>query len=349
MEKQTFQSLPKRIVYFDYLRVLATFSVIILHISAQNWYIVDVNEASWQIFNFYDSMVRWSVPIFIMISGALFLNKRMHMKEIYNKYILRMFCSFIVWAVIYAFSEKGDVVALMLRGHYHMWFIPTIIGLYLCIPFMYPIVQNEKLTKYFLLLAFIFAFAIPQIITLANDFIGEIIIKEVSAFKRSVGNMNINMVLGYTSYFLLGHYLNKTDLNKKQRIIIYILGIFGFVLTICLNLTVALKKQKPCSNYYGNFTVNVLFESVAVFTWFKYHEFFSTKIHLFALKLSKYSFGVYLVHPLIIERLNRCYGLNTLSFHPGISVVCIGVIVFICSFLVSDILNHVPIIKDYIV
>ena len=74
----------QRTIYFDYLRVLATFAVMILHISAQNWGACDVQSFDWQVFNFFDSIVRWSVPIFVMISGALFLNRDIPLKKIYT-------------------------------------------------------------------------------------------------------------------------------------------------------------------------------------------------------------------------------------------------------------------------
>ena len=65
-----------RILYFDFLRIFATLAVMVLHVAAQNWYGTSVPSFEWQTFNFFDSIVRWGVPIFVMISGALFLNKR---------------------------------------------------------------------------------------------------------------------------------------------------------------------------------------------------------------------------------------------------------------------------------
>lgn len=77
----------KRTIYFDYLRVMATLAVIMLHMSAQNWYVSDVNGYNWQVFNLYDSIVRWGVPVFVMISGALFLKKGIVFKSnIYKIY-----------------------------------------------------------------------------------------------------------------------------------------------------------------------------------------------------------------------------------------------------------------------
>ena len=67
------QTQPQRIAYFDVLRILATFAVIVLHLSAQHWADTDVYSRAWQAFNLYDSAVRWAVPVFVMISGSVSL------------------------------------------------------------------------------------------------------------------------------------------------------------------------------------------------------------------------------------------------------------------------------------
>ncbi len=341
-----------RTVYFDYLRVIATFAVIILHTAASNWYTTDVNGLQWQIFNFFDSVVRWGVPIFVMISGSLFLSRDIPIKKMYSKYIMRMIISFVVWTNIYALFVEGSIInkiSSVVQGHYHMWFILMIVGIYMCMPFIKPIVQNDNRIKYYLLLSFVFAFVIPEGMILTEDFGNEILIKGVNAINRDVGDMNMHMVLGYVGYFVLGYYLNKVSLNKKQRGIIYILGLCGGAFTVGMDLTIALRTQTYCNNYYGNFTVNVLFEAVAVHTWFKYKKYENDKVNLFFQRLSKYCFGVYLIHPLIIEQLNIRFGLNTLSFNPVAAVICIGCIVFVVSLGLSTVLNHIPVIKTYMV
>ena len=76
---------PQRIAYFDVLRILATFAVIVLHLSAQHWADTDVYSRAWQAFNLYDSAVRWAVPVFVMISGALFLSGSQSIGHILKK------------------------------------------------------------------------------------------------------------------------------------------------------------------------------------------------------------------------------------------------------------------------
>lgn len=230
-----------------------------------------------------------------------------------------------------------------------MWFIPMIIGLYICLPFIKPIAKNDSICRYYLIMTFCFAFVIPQIVTLTHDFGSDLMIDRVTAVQAGVNNMNMHIVMGYAGYFILGYYLCKVNFSKWQRGIVYLLGVAGFALTIFLDLIVALKTQKCCSNYYGNFNVNILLESVAVFTWFRYKKFDREKWNAFVQKLAKYSFGAYLVHAFVISELDNQFKINTLSFNPAFSVICIGVMVFAISFSVSAVLNQIPIVRKYMV
>lgn len=339
-----------RIAYFDYLRVLATIAVIFLHVSAQNWYSTDVNGLEWQTFNIYDSLSRWGVPVFLMISGGLFLEKEITIKKIYSKYILRMVIAFLVWSFIYSlFSTNitiSERIILVFSGHYHMWFILMIIGIYMCLPIINTFAKNHKILKYYLLLSIIFAFMIPQLSTLINDFGNERLIKYNSAFNNILNNMKMSLVLGYVSYFVLGYYIKKIDFTKKQRISIYMLGIVGAIATIVLDLIVAIKTQKYCSHYYGSFNFTVMVQAVALFILFKQFKFKPTK---FIITLSKYSFGAYLAHVLVINQLDSLFGLNTLSFNPILSVTCISLITAVISYSLSALIHQIPILKKYIV
>lgn len=73
VKTNTVTNTTEHLVNYDYLRVLATFAVILLHVAASKWNYADVNGLEWQTYNFYDSIVRWAVPFFVMISGSLFL------------------------------------------------------------------------------------------------------------------------------------------------------------------------------------------------------------------------------------------------------------------------------------
>jgi len=62
----------ERIAYLDALRIFAMFMVIMLHTAADQWWLVfSVNRNDWEVLNFYNSVVRFAVPIFAMISGGI--------------------------------------------------------------------------------------------------------------------------------------------------------------------------------------------------------------------------------------------------------------------------------------
>ena len=92
----------QRIIAFDVMRIISIFAVILLHYSSQRFYI-SFPSSEWEIRNIYDSMVRWGVPVFVMISGALFLdsNKKLSIKRLFTKNILRIICAFLFWSFIY--------------------------------------------------------------------------------------------------------------------------------------------------------------------------------------------------------------------------------------------------------
>lgn len=345
----------QRVVYFDILRILAISFVMVLHVSSANWYQIDINSFEWRMMNLYDSISRWSVPVLVMISGALFLSRDITIKKFYKNYILRIVLAFIAWSFAYSFyfdmiGGKGfySFVTSFLQGPYHMWFLFMIVGLYMITPFLKKIVSDKRLTKYFLALAVIFAIIVPEAINILKVFsshYGDLV-------AAVVHSAHLKFVLGYTVYYILGFLLSNITLSKKLKVCIYIFGIIGFISTALLTETVSKRLNTKIDFFYDNFTVNVFFEAVFVFVFVKgimeKHRF-SEKTVMLISALSKYSFGAYLVHVLIITLLGELFNLHSLSFNSAFSIPFVSVIVFIISFAISAILNHVPIVKKYLV
>ena len=343
----------ERTVYFDYLRVAATLAVMVIHIAARNWGRVEVGTYEWQVFNWADSLVRWSVPVFVMISGALFLSRDIPVRKLYSKYVLRMTTSFLVWSILYAAIadvSTTERIERIITGNYHMWFILMITGLYICTPVIKAITSDETRMKYYLVLSGIFAFAVPWLVCLVNDFAGGgHFAKGVAAIYADIGVMNLSILMGYPAYYVLGYYLSRTELSVGVRRAIYLAGIAGFVLTGALTAAVSLRSGVALENYYGYFSVNILLMAAAVFTWFKYNMNKAGRYAPLMAKLAGYSYGAYLVHALVIKELRKQFGLTTMSFQPVAALLLITAIVFVVSFAVSAVLNHIPVVKKYCV
>lgn len=351
----------KRIAYFDRLRVLSILAVILLHTSAINHGTLNSRSIAWQTLNLYNSISRWCVPVLIMISGALFLSRKISLKTIYQKNIARLCSAFFVWSLFYnalipvvkAFISPetsvtiSEIIKNVIIGSTHLWFLPMIIGLYMCIPFFQKVTEDEMLMKYFLLLSFVFTFCIPQLVNLASDFPEIFPLSVISGMEELVERMHMDTVFGYSFYFILGYFLNRREFSKKQQHILLLSGGAGFLLTILLNGLAAWKTGQPCSTYYSNFSINVLFEAVGIFIFCKYPPYrFLVPDQVFS-RLSGYSFGAYLVHVAFL-RLFPHFGIDTLWIHPLIAVPVIAILVSVLSFFTSFVLNHIPYIKKWI-
>ena len=342
----------KRTLYFDYMRVCATFAVIMIHVTAQYFHDLEPSSFAWKTINAYQCLSRWGVPVFVMMSGALFLTREIPLQKIYSKYVHRLFTCFIFWSIVYALEaaifHQSDFILHALKGNYHLWYIWMIIGLYICIPFLNPIVADEGKMRYFLLLSFIFTYLLPAIHQLSKDFASEYVQSLVNAVHTNVDRIRMDMVLGYTGCFILGYYLYTHRLRKIHRICTSVLGLIGIVSMYMLSLALALKKE-PDSAYYNPLTLCALLMSVAVFVLFKYHRFKPNRLTPLLFKLSKYSFGAYLVHPLILTSLERV-GFDSLTFgNPVLSIACVFAVVTVIAFGISAILNSIPVVGKYIV
>lgn len=351
----------ERVVYFDYLRVFAIIAVIVLHVSAQLWTSFEGREFEWQIYNIFNSITRWGVSVFLMISGVLFLSRDIEIKTIYKKYIPRMVVSYFVWSAIYAaFAPKSilvtdlknsfslkEFITTTFEGAVHLWFIPMIVGVYMCLPLIRQFVVSKKLLNYYLLLGFIFAYAVPQVVYLTKDFTTGFLQEVLLSVHTLISDMNIRIVVGFVYIFVLGYFIAQTDFTKKQRRIIYVLGALSFFFTVFLNGLAGWKSNAPSTNYLQTFTINVLFEAVSVFVLFKYMKLNNEKLNSFMSELSKYSFGAYLVHILVLSTF-RFWGFRADSFNPVYCVPLLALSTIVVSFTISFLLNKIPFINKWI-
>lgn len=343
----------ERILYLDVIRVVAVFCVIIIHVVAQIWNAVPIDSVEFDILNVYDSIVRWSVPAYVMISGALFLNKKRDIKVIYSKNILRMVIAFLVWSTIYALVtcrgiDLYTLIITILGGHFHMWFILMLIGLYMMLPILQQISSDLRIVRYILVLAFIFNSILPWLIKSMYYFGNQPIISFANVLNSDFIFMNVSVVAGYIGYFFAGYYISNIEIKKSVRYIIYILGIVGFVMTFFLTKWYCNSIGIASVEYYSDSAPNVCLSTIAMFVLFKY-SFRNLKENKVTSYLGKASFGAYLVHALIIYGAEKCLTLTGISFSPVASVPFVAVITWILSFAIASILLKIPVVNKYVV
>ncbi|MBR6965227.1 acyltransferase family protein [Candidatus Saccharibacteria bacterium] len=348
---------PERIFYFDYLRILAMAAVMILHIAAQNLRSVPIGSFEWQTFNVVDSFQRWGVPVFVMISGALFLSKEQKIGKIFKKNILRLATAFLFWSLAYTLwqrfithdiSTNSDFVNHLIQGYGHLWFVPMIIGLYMISPILRKITENRRLAWYFVILSIIFSIIIPQTITIFSYKFNTL----PTALNIANDSLRMQFVLGYSGYFVLGHLIHTADIKQSLKKYIYIAGVLSVFFTIFATLFMSTRTNELVVDFYREMTINVFAMSVAVFVFGKNHMNKAIKNKTrqsFVLFLSKCSFGMYLFHMFSVNILCYFFHFDSLAINPLLSIPSIFIITFVSSFVVSAIINKIPILNKYIV
>ena len=88
-----------------------------------------------------------------------------------------------------------------------------------------------------------------------------------------------------------------------------------------------------------------MFYSISIFVLFK-EKFnnLSLNIKIVTKKISIYTFGIYLIHPLIIEKILK----NFYFSYLGLFIPLKAIIVFILSLIFSIVLKHLPFLGKYI-
>lgn len=349
-------SLQNRSIYHDLLRIFASLAVICIHVCAESltWESRNVSTSTWAYLNIFDSLSRVAVPLFVMLSGSFMIDKYKEnsLKKLYTKNIFRLVCSYIFWCFVYAVFnllkdlflhnpvDKKELIYSLFQGEYHMWFIPMLIFLYVVTPLIKELCNNKNNEQYFSALA-----CVPIVFRLINNFI------TIEPLDVTFDRAGFELVSGYTVYFILGHYLNRYEIQKKYRIFIYILATASIVLTIGGSSWHYLS-GKPGEPYFFNYlSPNIFVCSIATFLVFKYGVSkirFSEKAKIFIVKLSSLTFGIYLSHLVFVKVFNKT-PITVENIHPLISVPLLTLLIFILGAIVTWVINKIPVFKKYII
>lgn len=338
-----------RLIYLDYLRVIATIFVIVNHTANDGFSYVAATQPRWNIYNFYASVSRWPIGIFVMISGILFLGRDIDIKKIFSKYVLRIAVAFFAWKIIYAVyialttGAWSNAIDSFLTGPYHLWYLPMIIGIYICTPIFRLIAKDEKITKYYLVLAFIFTFVVPEVKSFSNVYMTGAVQTSTYFVANTASDMYMDLVMGYGFFYVLGYYLHNKEISLREELIWYALGVIGFVATVVLN------GVAKVNTFYGSFTVNVCFEAVSLYVLFKCRLKECDFINKIILFLGKVSFGAYLVHVILLSVWGLYLHVSVESINPIISVPVIAAGTYLVASLVSFVLSKIPGVNKYLV
>lgn len=351
MENETSK---KRLIHYDLLRILACFSVVMLHSAAQFWYTLPITGRNWQIANTYDALFRFGVPVFVMISGALFLpeHRTLSVKKLYTHNILRLLCIYTVWSCAYGLldyrsfhtdSFQAEILLKeMLAGRYHLWFLPMLIGLYILLPVLRIWIRNadKRNLQYFLALFLILQIGKSTFIALFP--------KQTFLYLASLADFD--MVCGYMGYFVLGYYLSHYGLARKYSRLLYAAAVPASVCNAVLSSLLSQKRGVPAGDIYDSFGIFTFIVSAALFLFVTKKtggKTFSPLAEKIVSELSQNTLGIYIMHVGAIELLER-FGLHSMTLPCIVGIPLLTVSCFLCCGLAAAVLRRIPLIGRYL-
>ncbi len=139
----------RRIPAVDYAKTLAIACVVMIHVSSEVLLGGQVGSAAWLEGLFWSSLARGAVPLFLMCSGVLFLDRTdgLSVQHIWKRNIPHILLALFVWATVYKMiprflHEKVTADALrailleLLRGQHegHLYFLHIMLLVYAALP-----------------------------------------------------------------------------------------------------------------------------------------------------------------------------------------------------------------------
>lgn len=338
----------------EYIRVFAIFLTIMIHVS--NIYrreFLEISNFDYFVSLIYNSISRICVPLFFMVSGMLLINAEFNFKKYYKR-ILKFVLILIFWSLVYYFVNNymdisGTFSKFVVNSFFnanmsskHLWFMYAIIALYISLPFIQNMCKNMTYEQenLFIILWGVFSGFSFLYLPFAEEFLGH--------------NVNISypvpIINGayYLGYFIMGNILYKrfknVKLTKKTNIFCILLYCFSVLTIVLITFVCSIIHNMPYDYTLWYRGVFAIIATCAVFVLFIGNEGIFNNKNI--LKLSKFSFGIYLIHILFLKILNS--HLDITIYSPIIFIPLITLGIYIVSLLACFVIKKIPLIKNII-
>lgn len=341
----------------DILRGLSIIFVVVLHTMGKySTVITPYTGVNWWILTVLESIAKIAVPMFVMISGALLLDKAKNYanaSEFYKKRLAKIGVPLIFWSVFYyaslilfklkPLSVKGAIADfLFLDMFYHLYFMYIILGLYMITPFLKVYINNVSIEEIKKTIYSLFTYSITAIIVL-----------HIFPSKLSYWSV-FTVFIPFLPYYVAGYYLNSINIQYKVQSLAYL-----YVAVIILSLptkfiawNLANSTQNIwISKYFSDaLSINIVLLSILFFILFKqsknlllFKNYPWIASHL--REIAKYSFGIYLIHPIVIFILNKFITVLSTNIFALLLIGLEILIVLYSSFIIMKISSRIRILK----
>lgn len=321
--------MKKRMLWADLIRIVAIYFVVQIHTLVITIPLVQIVSLT-------------SVPLLVMLSGALLLGKQERYTTFFRKRCMKVLVPWVIWTIVYMifyFKKEFFLVSstpLFIQWmHYffrmflsNLWFLPLIFSLYLVTPLFRLFIKNARqvdfiygLGLWFLLIS-VLPFLYPG-----------------SLFPTWEATV-LFVPLQYSGYFVLGYFLKKEKyfmkIQKKYLILLLVI------------LSILLETIKGFASGFlapGAVIASIAFSLLIFNTSQMVNKYITPQWKKFIAVVSGTTLGVYIIHPIITVVVMDKFLSNFAHLHLEI---LFSLLVFISSIVIIFLLQKIPIVK-YIV
>ena len=296
------QETSSRAVWADALRVVACVMVVGIHVCGVGWYDLPAASFNWNVANVADSALRAAVPLFFMLSGAFLLEKDPAPKKLLLR-AARLFGLWLFFSLVYAMRRDGlwlwrlplYWLSEATQDHYHLWFLRTMLCLYLISPALRALVvwKDGKWVPW--LLGVFLVFGVLRTSSNLPLHAGNTLLRARRLF--------VPDLCGYAGYFLLGWYLKNRvpALTRGQKWLCVGLFLLSWAAIALGTRGYSIAGGVNDERLYDEMHLLVLVQTICLFLLFRGLR--ETGFLRFISRAAPLTLGVYLMHPLMIDLL----------------------------------------------
>lgn len=342
----------ERNLSLDIIRIVAVMMVIMIHTSDGFVTLREPSSREFLVGNIFDSVAMIAVPLFVMLSGALMLDegRQITIRGLLRKNIKNIVILMLFWGAVYSllynvclplyYGKSLSLRAIVLDvivGHFHMWYLYMIVGLYLITPFLRRFARraDKNMVLFFIGMALCTQFLLPII----NMDLFSWVCAELKHLFKYVSTYYLQFFGGYVAYYLTGWYIVHIGVSRRwMRWAIYAVGM-GALLAAMLYV----QCTGDYNNGYYNLSLLAFVYTVSLFLAVNRLQIRAgDRWQKWIVSLSKLTFGVYIIHPVFLDIADR---LVPKSVNPAAYVITYFGVVTVLSFMVSYIISKIPVLK----
>lgn len=346
--------------YIDYLRVISMLAVVMTHIctTAMTDFSDGIGTYKGVLFLSVTNLLHFAVPVFFMISGALLLNpkKEITLGKLLKKYLLKYASVILIFCWGFALIEivfnKHDIQLIyflqsflnMLQGKTwdHMWYMYTLLGVMMILPILRwtaKLAEGRDIT-YLVVIFGIFLSVLPSLNGIVDFNIG----------------IQFPVISVYILHMLLGYWIDTEIIHWSNKI-------SGIIITTCCVLLVIVSYFDVMwdfeSRVVGGYSSPVMIiYAASLFMLIKNAKYkveekmteprarisWGGVIDL----LSKYSFGVYIIHMFWINLAYKLFRINPFVPNVVAMMLLLWIVVVVLSVITTMIMKKTPVIRKFL-